>query len=82
MRIYPGTRLYELSVAEGVIDKDNLLLEPQYYISKDVEITTLKERALATGKRWVFPDEDTATITNKMRLTRNKKGPLWEYLIR
>ncbi len=82
MRIYPGTRLYDLSVAEGVIDKDDLLLEPKYYISKDVDMATLKERALATGKRWVFPDEDTATITNKMRLSRNKKGPLWEYLIR
>ena len=82
MRIYPGTRLYDLSVAEGVIDKDDLLLEPKYYISKQVNMDTLKERAQATGKRWVFPDEDTATITNKMRISRNKKGPLWEYLIR
>jgi radical SAM superfamily enzyme YgiQ (UPF0313 family) len=81
MRIYPGTRLYDLSLAEGILDKDDLLLEPKYYISKDVNLDTLKERAKKTGKRWVFPDEDTATITNRMRLSRNKKGPLWEYLI-
>ncbi len=80
MRIYPGTRLYNIALAEGLIDTNDLLLEPKYYISKHVNLDTLKERAYATGKRWVFPDEDTSTISTKMRLMRNKKGPLWEYL--
>ncbi len=82
MRIYPGTRLYDISIDEGVIEKDDLLLEPKYYISKQVTLDTLKERADSSGRRWVFPDEDTATVSNKMRLLRKKKGPLWEFLIR
>jgi len=81
MRIYPGTPLYKMALAEGVIDADDDLIEPKYYISKQVNLDTLKERAIATGRRWVFPDEDTSTITNKMRKLRNKKGPLWEYLV-
>jgi len=79
MRIYPGTKLQEYAIKEGVIDKNENLLEPKYYLSKDVNYDTLKERALNTRKRWVFPDEDTTTITNKLR-QRNKKGPLWEYM--
>jgi len=81
MRIYPGTRLHEIAVHENIIDKNDLLLEPRYYISKEVNTDTLKTRAKNTERRWVFPDEDTSAITNKMRTLRNKKGPLWEYLI-
>jgi radical SAM superfamily enzyme YgiQ (UPF0313 family) len=79
MRIYPGTILQQHAIKEGVIDKNDPLLEPKYYISKDVNYDTLKERARNTGKRWVFPDEDNSKIINKLR-ARNKKGPLWEYM--
>jgi radical SAM superfamily enzyme YgiQ (UPF0313 family) len=79
MRIYPGTKLQEYAIQEGVISKDDNLLEPKYYLSKDVNYDTLKERARNSGKRWVFPDEDNSTIINKLR-QRNKKGPLWEYM--
>ena len=79
MRIYPGTKLQEYAIKEGIIDKDNNLLEPNYYLSKDVDYDSLKQRANRTGRRWVFPDEDTTIISNKLR-ARNKKGPLWEYM--
>lgn len=81
MRIYPGTPLYHIAVQEGVISDTDDLIEPKYYISQEVQLDSLKERAKATGRRWVFPDEDTTAITNKIREKRNKKGPLWEYLI-
>ena len=79
MRIYPGTKLQEYAIKEGVIDKNDDLLEPKYYLSKDVDYNSLKKRANRTGRRWVFPDEDTTIISNKLR-ARNKKGPLWEYM--
>ena len=81
MRIYPGTKLHKDAIQEGVIEKDDPLLEPKFYISKDIEIYNLKERAKQTGKRWVFPNEDLSLVMTKMR-KKNKKGPLWEYLIR
>ena len=80
MRIYPGTELHKLALEENKIEITNDLLKPQYYVSDNVDISTLKERASKTGRRWVFPDDDHSKIMNKMRL-KNKKGPLWEYLI-
>jgi radical SAM superfamily enzyme YgiQ (UPF0313 family) len=80
MRIYPGTRLHEIAIEEKVISKDDLLLAPAYYVSKEIDPASLKERSLQTGKRWIFPDDDLSEIMTRMR-KRNKKGPLWEYLI-
>ncbi|MDD3875252.1 MAG: radical SAM protein [Bacteroidales bacterium] len=80
LRIYPGTRLYEIALKEGRIKSEDDLLLPVYYLSDKVNIKQLKEKAAKTNKRWIFPDDDLSVIMNKMR-TRNKKGPLWEYLI-
>ncbi|MDY6802161.1 MAG: lipid biosynthesis B12-binding/radical SAM protein [Bacteroidota bacterium] len=79
MRIYPGTKLQQYAIHEGIIKKEDDLLESKYYLSKDVDYDSLKQRAKQTGRRWIFPDEDTTIITNKLR-ARNKKGPLWEYM--
>lgn len=79
MRIYPGTRLYDLSVAEGYLDAKEPILEPVYYLASGIDYSTLKPRADATGKRWVFPDEDVVTVMNKMR-KRHRKGSLWHHL--
>ncbi len=82
MRIYPRTSLQKLAIEEGVISADDDLLLPKYYISPDMpDLSKLKEMAAKTGKRWVFPDEDMSGPLEKMR-KKNKKGPLWEYLIR
>jgi radical SAM superfamily enzyme YgiQ (UPF0313 family) len=80
MRIYPGTILQKYAIEEGLIQANDELLEPKYYISKDMDIDSLKIQARNTGRRWVFPDEDLSGVMLKMR-AKNKKGPLWEYLI-
>ncbi len=80
MRIYPNTKLHHYAIGEGKISNDQELLESVYYVSDKVNIKTLKSRALQTKKRWVFPDEDHSVIIEKMR-RRNRKGPLWEYLV-
>ena len=81
MRIYPGTELQKVAIEENVISADDDLLVPKYYISSNADLSALKEMAKKTGKRWVFPDEDLSGPLEKMR-KKNKKGPLWEYLIR
>ena len=80
LRIYPGTKLHEIALAENRIKPEDDLLLPTYYISEAVDCSKLKEKAALTKKRWVFPDDDLSSVMNKMR-QRNKKGPLWEYLI-
>ena len=79
MRIYPGTRLYDLSLAEGLIEADDDLLEPVYYIAEGIDYTTLRERAAKTGRRWVFPDEEVVEVMQRMR-QRKRKGSLWHHL--
>ncbi len=79
MRIYPGTVLQKMAIAEGTIAPEDNLLEPVYYIAPGIRYDTLKERAEATGRRWVFPDEDVATVMNRMR-KRKRKGSLWHHL--
>lgn len=81
MRIYPGTRLHKIALMEGIVGKDDNLLEPVYYVSGDIDMSTLKERAGKTEKRWIFPDEDLSPAMTRMR-KRNRKGPLWEYLLK
>jgi radical SAM superfamily enzyme YgiQ (UPF0313 family) len=80
MRIYPGTKLQKLAIEEGVISESDNLIKPQYYIAKNVNLDTLKEKALKTGKNWVFPDEDLPEVIKIMR-KKKRKGPLW-HLIR
>jgi radical SAM superfamily enzyme YgiQ (UPF0313 family) len=79
MRIYPHTELYKIAVAEGIIKGVKDLLEPVYYISKDINTDTIKERAMATDKKWIFPDYDDNGMMEKFR-SRKIRGPLWEYL--
>jgi len=81
MRIYPGTRLQQLAIDEGLIHPEDNLLEPIYYLAKGIDYDSLKQRAEKTGRRWVFPDEDVSTIMNRMR-KRKRKGSLWHHLKR
>jgi radical SAM superfamily enzyme YgiQ (UPF0313 family) len=79
MRIYPYTELFNIAVFEGLIKDTNDLLEPVYYVSKSVNTDSLKMRAQATGKKWIFPDFDDHGMIERFR-QHNKRGPLWEYL--
>ncbi|MCD8072641.1 MAG: radical SAM protein [Alistipes sp.] len=80
MRIYPDTRLREIAIKEGIIGEKDDLFEPKYYISEYFDLARAKSLARATGKAWVFPDDVSANVIERMRLKRNKKGPAWEYL--
>jgi radical SAM superfamily enzyme YgiQ (UPF0313 family) len=79
MRIYPGTLLHSIAIAENIVKEDDELLVPQYYVSKEIDPGSLRNKAKQTGRQWIFPDENLTDAMLKMRL-KNKKGPLWEYL--
>lgn len=80
MRIYPNTRLQQIAIEEGVISKDVDLLEPVYYLADGFDIEKTRRAALETGKAWIFPDNPSYEMMEKLRKERNKKGLLWEYL--
>ncbi|HNY24559.1 MAG TPA: B12-binding domain-containing radical SAM protein, partial [Bacteroidales bacterium] len=79
MRIYPRTRLFEIALREGLISGSSDLLNPVYYVSKDVNIGTIQERALATGQKWIFPGYESPEMMERFR-AKKRRGPLWEYL--
>ena len=79
MRIYPDTELCNLAIKEGLIRSSNELINPVYYISKDVNQESIRTRAEATGLRWVFPDDNHSPMMDVLR-KRGRKGLLWEYL--
>ncbi len=80
MRIYPGTELYSRALEDGVVDETTDMLMPQYYLQRDFDLAETKELAQATGKAWIFPDAPQSEMMTMLKVKRNKKGPLWEYL--
>ncbi|MDR0574991.1 MAG: radical SAM protein [Tannerella sp.] len=79
MRVYPDTKLCNIAVNEGLIRSSDELIDPVYYISKDIDEETIRVRAAATGQRWVFPDDPQSPMVDVLR-KRGRKGLLWEYL--
>jgi radical SAM superfamily enzyme YgiQ (UPF0313 family) len=79
MRVYPGTRLHQILLAEGHLNENDPILEPFYYLAPEIDYTSLKSRAEKSGRRWVFPDEDLTLQIMRMR-KRKRKGTLWHHL--
>jgi len=86
MRIYPGTPLFSLSVAEGLVEESRELLDPVFYnsalISREHILDRVREKA-AQRTNWIIGagGEETCSIVSRM-YQKGYSGPLWEYLIR
>ncbi|MDR2384312.1 MAG: radical SAM protein [Tannerella sp.] len=78
MRIYPNTKICEIAINEGIIKSPNELINPVYYISKDIDAEKIRLLALKTGQRWVFADDKPSSFMEQLR-KRGRKGLLWEY---
>ena len=83
IRIYPGTPLHRRALAEGVVQKDESLFEPVYYIAPTVDKAWMDRRlteAWARRPDRVFPPQRGYCVTAKLR-SLGWKGLLWERLI-
>ncbi len=84
MRVYPGTPLFEVAVAEGQISASQNLLEPVFYkpMGLSDEAILSRARARAGGRtHWVVGSggDKVARLVARMHL-RGHIGPLWEKL--
>ncbi|MDR1455946.1 MAG: cobalamin-dependent protein [Tannerella sp.] len=79
MRVYPDTQLCNIALREGLIRSPADLVDPVYYLSKEIDPATIEPRAKATGQRWIFTDDEPSPVMDQLR-RRGKKGPLWEFL--
>ncbi len=86
IRIYPGTALYELAIAEKKLDRRTDMLHPVFYqpddIDRDAIEALVQDRAKGRGN-WVIGSggAKTAAIIRALH-QRGLTGPLWEHLIR
>ncbi len=86
MRIYPGTPLFSLSVAEGQVIKSSDLIDPLFYKSADISeqhiLARVREEATQRDN-WIIGagGDETRSIVSRM-YQKGYSGPLWEYLIR
>lgn len=82
IRIYPGTELEQISLSQGVIEKDTNLMYPFFYISPALKgrlEDIITERALER-RQWIVPGLEiniTQTLMEQIRRFR-VRGPLWE----
>lgn len=85
IRIYPGTGLYNMALAEGRISPDDDLLKPVFYQSDDISTKEIEEMIIekAAGRRnWVIGSGGSEMNRIMARLySRGRVGPLWEKLI-
>ncbi|MDI6745324.1 MAG: lipid biosynthesis B12-binding/radical SAM protein [Thermodesulfovibrionales bacterium] len=85
LRIYPNTRLYNMSFKNGIITSDSDLLEPVYYMTPEIEavdiLKTVSDYA-AKNNNWIVPSLNIRCDANMLALLRKmgKKGPLWNML--
>lgn len=86
IRIYPGTALYDMALAEGKINEHSDLLRPVFYKPDAIDretIETLVSQQAEGRSNWVLGSGGAATakVVDTMH-RRGYTGPLWEYLAR
>jgi radical SAM superfamily enzyme YgiQ (UPF0313 family) len=86
IRIFPGTELYDIALAEGQVTQDQDLLEPVFYGSPGIghdEIAEIIEEKAGDRERWIIGSVADKTIEIITRMHNHGYiGPLWEYLVR
>ena len=83
MRIYPGTPLFKLAVAEGRIEPGASLLRPEYYLTPDLteaETFSMLEEFARRSPHWIVGDPPPTYLKLVERLRqKGVVGPLWAY---
>jgi radical SAM superfamily enzyme YgiQ (UPF0313 family) len=82
IRIYPGTKMEQISLSQGIIHQDSNLIYPHFYVSPTLggRLTEMiQEKALAR-KRWIVPGLEINISQNLIEQIRRFRirGPLWE----
>jgi hypothetical protein len=86
LRIYPGTTLHRIAIAEGFVPADSTLLDPAFYFSRELQFdaTVLRlKRFAADHPRFMFSADSRSVIlpylTRAASLLRLPR-PHWQYM--
>ena len=90
LRIYPNTDLYNIAVKEGKIKRDENIISPKYYISKELDKQKIKKiisEKAKTRPNCITATESTAPLqmieaAKKIRKKFNLTEPMFRTLLR
>lgn len=84
IRILPGTEMVRIAEEDGILDADDDLLYPRFYISPTFEDDLIeKVEAYANShSNWIVPGKGIKTNVEVLQKLRDRriKGQLWRYL--
>jgi anaerobic magnesium-protoporphyrin IX monomethyl ester cyclase len=86
LRIYPGTTLHRIAIAEGVVASDSSLLDPAFYFSRELSfdstVSRLKSFA-ADHPRFMFSADSRSVVLpylTRAASVLNLPRPHWRYM--
>ncbi|MFL5489060.1 MAG: B12-binding domain-containing radical SAM protein [Gemmatimonadaceae bacterium] len=86
LRIYPGTTLHRIAIAEGVVPADSALLDPVFYFSRelpfDTAVTRLK-RFASDHPRFMFSADSRSAVLpylTRAASVLHLPRPHWQYM--
>ncbi len=86
LRIYPGTTLHRIAIAEGVVPSNSTLLDPTFYFSRqlqfDVTVARLKQFASDHPRFMFSADSRSAVLPYLTRAASvlHLPRPHWQYM--
>ena len=85
IRIYPGTKLEQIAIKEGLIKEKQNLLKPYFYLSPNIDWDILLKKVTdfaSKNSRCIVPGLGIKSSDAMLALLRKyyKEGPLWGYL--
>lgn len=85
IRIYPNTLLYYKAIEDKIIEKDQNILEPVFYISPKIDRDVLLQKIYDYAQQshnWIVPGLDIRCDTDMLTVMRKigKRGPLWDMI--
>ncbi|MDQ3080649.1 MAG: cobalamin-dependent protein [Gemmatimonadota bacterium] len=86
LRVYPGTTLHRIAIAEGTVAKDNSLLDPTFYFSPELrfdDAVSRLRRFAADHPRFMFSADSRSAVlpylTRAAAILRLPR-PHWQYM--
>jgi len=73
IRIYPGTAIQELAIREGILQKDDTLLFPRFYVSKQLDLKWAEARIRKVTRRYTWRTLRLLPMVSSRVLTRVAK---------
>lgn len=82
MRIYPNSPLHRTALEEGIVSASDDLLEPCFYMSRDLDADWLNARRSELGRRknWMVAGRNMDALKRMAGMLRSggQKGSLWQ----